>query len=100
MATTAIKSGTDSDKLVVNYDRHGDVLYISAGPPRPAEGEDYDNGIVLRYSMDGDIPCGVTAIGFKAYRWLDKLPEFVRIVSKHLSVAPRDVESAIKNTIH
>ena len=99
-AAKEIKTDNHGTGLVVNYDQMADVLYISSGPPRLAEGADNPNGVVLRYSTDDDMPCGVTAIGFKAYKWHERISEFVAIVSRHLSVTPNAVEAAIKHTLH
>ncbi|HEY5306254.1 MAG TPA: hypothetical protein VIJ52_06270, partial [Pseudolabrys sp.] len=61
----AIKERSTSIAPQVDFDRLADVLYISAGPPVPDEGEDRPSGIVLRYGMDTSAPTGVTVIGFQ-----------------------------------
>jgi len=37
------------EKIVLDYDKKGDVLYISFGPPRPADDSDVtDEGVIVR----------------------------------------------------
>jgi hypothetical protein len=77
------------------YDRAGDVLYVALGEPRPAEGEDRPNGIVLRYAMEDESPCGVTVIGYKRNGWQKKIARLSEIISAHLSIEPKEIASAI-----
>ena len=44
------------------YDRDRDVLYLSMGGPRPAEGVETPEGHILRYD-ESDVFCAVTLIG-------------------------------------
>jgi uncharacterized protein YuzE len=43
------------------YDPDADVLYLSIGPPREAEGEETPEGHFLRFDEHGEF-CGVTII--------------------------------------
>ena len=37
------------EKIVLNYDKKGDVLYINFGPPVPADDSDVtDEGVIVR----------------------------------------------------
>lgn len=51
-------------KLDIDYDKKGDVLYISFGKPRAADdGILLDNDVLLRYKKKE--LTGITVIGFK-----------------------------------
>lgn len=49
-----------------NYDEEADVLYLSVGEPRPAEGIDIGEGLVLRYDRGRKEVVGLTVIGLRA----------------------------------
>ena len=55
--------------LTADYDRDADVLYVAVEPIVAAEGEDAPRGVVLRYSIAKNVPCGITVIGYKRNRW-------------------------------
>ena len=48
------------------YDEEADVLYLSVGEPRPAEGIDIGEGVVLRYDEAHKEMVGLTVIGLRA----------------------------------
>jgi uncharacterized protein YuzE len=97
MATTIeITQGHKEPYLIADYDQQADVLYLSLGKPRPAEGEDYEDGIVLRYAISDNSPSGITVIGFKLYDWDKRLAEFITLASKQLSIKPALVKVAIR----
>ncbi len=50
-----------------DYDREGDVLYLHAGAPQQAEGEETPEGHILRYRPGTDRIVGLTVINA---RWL------------------------------
>jgi hypothetical protein len=83
------KSQTKAPQLTADYDTNADVLYVSDGKPRAAEGEDLPGGIVRRYALDDDCPCGVTIIGYRCNQWPKKVREFAEIIADHL---PADVD--------
>lgn len=56
------------------YDEESNVLYISAGKPRPAIGTDISDGVVDRYDNKKKEVVGLTIIGFRA-RTLQNLSE-------------------------
>lgn len=62
---TLIRHGS----YTVDYDRKGDVLYISHGDPRPSESESKDRGILVRYAFGEDSPSAITVIGFRKNHW-------------------------------
>lgn len=49
-----------------SYDEEADVLYISAGEPKPADSVDVEGGILVRYDRDRKHITGVTIIGLRA----------------------------------
>ena len=71
---------------MVDYDHVSDVLYITLGPPVPAEGEDRPRGIVLRFAMSNDAPVGVTVIGFSRNGWESRMSELAHIAANHLHI--------------
>lgn len=51
-------------KLVLNYDRDHDVLYVSLGAPKPSYADEEIDGILVRRTFDGDRLSGVTIMDF------------------------------------
>lgn len=49
-----------------DYDEEADVLYLSIGDPRPAEGVDIGEGVILRYDEAQKELVGLTLIGLRA----------------------------------
>lgn len=49
-----------------DYDEEADVLYLSVGAPKPAEGIDIGEGVILRYDDKSQEVVGLTLIGIKA----------------------------------
>lgn len=91
------KSRTKAPQLTFDYDRKADVLYVIEGEPRPAEGEDLPGGIVRRYALDGDSPCGVTVIGYRHNQWPRKPGELAAIIAEHLSTDVDQVEIRLRD---
>lgn len=52
------------EKIVTDYDKKGDVLYISFGPPVPADDSDVIDGDVIVRLKDGKI-VGLTILNAK-----------------------------------
>ena len=48
------------------YDRDGDVLYVSFGPPRPAVAISLEDWLLIRLIPSPPQICGLTIIGFKS----------------------------------
>jgi len=63
MATVKIPSNVYS---TIKYDREADVLYISFGKPRRAEGLDIGDGTILRIDPKTEEVVGITILNFKA----------------------------------
>ena len=86
-------------QLEADYDRASDVLYITLGKSRDGEGEMHPKGIMLRYSMDGDDPIGVTVVGVQHNEWQKHISELAVIVAKHVNVVANIAEKAIRQAI-
>ena len=86
------KSRTRAPRLTVDYDHKDDVLYVLNGKPRPAEGEDFPGGIVRRYAIDDNAPCGVTIIGYRRNQWPKKPREIAEVIANHLGADVDQVE--------
>lgn len=48
-----------------SYDGEADVLYVSPGEPKPAEGVDIGGGVIVRYDEESGEVVGVTVIGLR-----------------------------------
>jgi hypothetical protein len=57
-----------TEKLDVNHDPKGDVLYVSIGTPRPSYCEEPETGVLFRYAFDDGAFTGVTVLAFRQ-RW-------------------------------
>lgn len=49
-----------------NYDEEADILYISAGEPKPADSVDVEGGTLVRYDRDHKQIVGVTIVGLRS----------------------------------
>lgn len=49
-----------------DYDEDADVLYLSIGDPKSAEGIDIGEGMILRYDESRKEVVGLTIIGLRA----------------------------------
>ncbi len=52
------------ENLNWEYDKEADVLYISVGEPRPAEGIDIGKGVIVRIDPKTKEVVGLTIINF------------------------------------
>jgi uncharacterized protein YuzE len=62
----ALKILAGKPQLDWDYDEEADVLYISAGKPRPALGVDIGDGVIVRWDEQKREVVGVTIIGLRA----------------------------------
>ncbi|MBI5637563.1 MAG: DUF2283 domain-containing protein [Nitrospinae bacterium] len=62
----AIKILEGKPSLNWEYDEEADVLYISAGEPRPAVGKDIGEGVIVRYDEKAKEIVGITIVGIMA----------------------------------
>lgn len=75
-----------------NYDEANDVLYLSVGEPRKAEGEETPEGHVLRYSPGTDRVIGLTLLSPRHFLDRDgaltvSVPERVEMSAEDLAAA-------------
>ena len=61
MATLKIPERANS---IIHYDAEADVLYISFGEPKPAEGLDIGDGTILRVDPETEKIVGLTILDF------------------------------------
>lgn len=62
----AVKILEKPGPLEWDYDAEADVLYLSLGSPRAAEGVDVGEGVVLRYDPEQREVVGLTVVGLRA----------------------------------
>jgi uncharacterized protein YuzE len=70
----ALKLQERQSNLNWDYDAEADVLYISIGEPRVAEGIDIGEGIIVRVSPQNNEVVGLTIIGLSK-RVMEKMKE-------------------------
>lgn len=58
----ALKIFEKDENVNWNYDADADVLYISLGKPKKAEGIDIGNGVIMRVDPQSNEIVGVTII--------------------------------------
>jgi uncharacterized protein YuzE len=54
-------------ELILDYDREGDVLYASLGPPQYAVTDEVDEDILLRYCPPSRDVVGITLVNFRRH---------------------------------
>ena len=62
----AVKILEKPGPLEWDYDAEADVLYLSLGAPRAAEGVDVGEGVVVRYDPEHREVVGLTVVGIRA----------------------------------
>jgi len=78
------------------YDRDSDVLYLSVGEPRAAEGEETPEGHVLRYLPGTETIVGLTILG--AQRLLDRDGSLTVTIAQPVAASADDLASALGST--
>jgi uncharacterized protein YuzE len=63
---SAVRIPEKPGSLEWDYDAEADVLYLSLGTPREAEGVDVGEGVVLRYDPAQREVVGLTVLGLRA----------------------------------
>jgi len=58
----ALKMIEKKENIIWNYDAEADVLYISFGTPKKAEGIDIGNGIIMRIDPKNNEIVGMTVL--------------------------------------
>ena len=84
-------------RLVIDYDRDADVLYVNYGPSVPGYGDAGEDDMIFRYSEADDAPIGVTIIGFASVGWPSRRRRLYYIISKHLHLNETTVASAFSS---
>jgi len=65
MRQLAVNIPERSTSVTWDYDGDADVLYLSVGEPREAEGIEIGSGVVLRYDAARNEMVGLTVIGLR-----------------------------------
>lgn len=86
-----------SERLFLSYDNHADVLYVALGSPVPAETDEDDNGLLLRFAVSDGHPCGVTVLGFRKSHWDERVRQLSEAVASHLHLPPVEVQRELAN---
>jgi Protein of unknown function (DUF2283) len=82
--------------ITAKYDRHSDVLYIALDEPRPAVAEEGAEGLVYRFGMSDDRPCGVTVLSYRTL-WTGRDAELAERIAAFLRTRTEDVRAAISS---
>jgi uncharacterized protein YuzE len=83
-----------STELAVNYDSSADVLYLAVGSPVPADIDEDEEGLLVRFAKESGSPCGVTVLGF-ASQWDENRERLASLVGGHLHLPIKKVAAAI-----
>jgi len=79
----------------VRYDSAADVLYIAKGQPLPAETDEDEDGLLIRYATaDGHI-CGVTVMGFIEDHWNERVSRLADTVSGYFELPASSINKAL-----
>lgn len=79
--------------ITADYDAATGVLYLALGRPEPAEGELGNDGLLYRYAINGDRPCGVTVLDVG--QWIGRRNALASRVSEFLHIPADAVERAL-----
>jgi uncharacterized protein YuzE len=80
--------------LKADYDRRADVLYLYKDRPRPALTEEGADGLMLRFAIDDEKPCGITVLAYRR-NWLDHRDLLAEHVSKFLDIEQKVARSVL-----
>lgn len=86
------------EDVQASYDRDADMLYVSKNGPSHAVSEENEKGLLLRYTMDTDTPCGVTVISFRS-SWQLHQDELAQDVSAFLDIPFARVRSLLAGAL-
>jgi len=82
------------EDIRASYDRDADVLYVSKSEPVPALVEEEDDGLLFRYALSDDQPCGVTVMSFH-HLWHAHKAVLINRISEFLKVPHPVAERAV-----
>ncbi|MBU1261583.1 DUF2283 domain-containing protein [bacterium] len=68
----AVKILEDVKQVNWKYDEEADILYLSLGEPKKAEGIDVGQGVIVRYDEERKDVVGLTILGMRT-RLLESL---------------------------
>jgi uncharacterized protein YuzE len=88
---------TDIGSFYVAYDRGSDVLYISSRREPAARGEEAANGIVWRFSGDGEL-IGATILDFLDY-WIDRQSVLASELSQHFHIPELQAMDVVERAV-
>lgn len=77
-----------------DYDRHADVLYVALDRPRPATSEEGRDGLIYRFALDDERPCGVTVLGYRN-TWSERERELAEKIATFLKSEVKGIQQAI-----
>jgi uncharacterized protein YuzE len=83
------------DKIIVSYDKKGDVLYISSREEAATKGKTDSYGIVWRYGADGNL-IGATVMDFADY-WAGHHVTLERELSHMFGVPVAQIRVVLSN---
>ncbi|MBE0586546.1 MAG: DUF2283 domain-containing protein [Hydrogenophaga sp.] len=83
------------ESLSLRYDELADVLYVALGVPVPADTDEDDNGLLLRFALSDGHPCGVTVLGFREDRWNQRVGALSDVVATHLHIPKGEVQQVL-----
>ena len=78
----------------MSYDESADVLYISKSEPVPAVTDEGEDGLLLRYSVENEEPCGVTVVSFHKL-WSGHTGDLAEKVSTFLNISRELAERSL-----
>jgi|GEM_PF-1816856 len=87
-------------RMTADYDRNADVLYVHLGAGRPADVEERPEGVLLRFALDDDAPCGVTVMGVRKNGWLGRRSDLAALVADFLGESEDSIAAAITAALY
>ena len=85
---------TSGSDLALKYDQRADVLYVRVGEPVPADVDEDDAGLLVRFAKETGEACGVTVLGF-ASTWELEIDRLADLLEGHLHIPAGDVARAL-----
>ena len=86
-------------RVTADYDRNADVLYVHLGAARPADVEERPEGVLLRFALDDDAPCGVTVMGLRKNGWCGRRADLAVMIASFLGTPEDAAARAIADAL-
>lgn len=80
--------------IEANYDKQADVLYVALDQPRAAISEEGRDGLIYRFAMDNEQPCGITVTGYRDI-WSGKERDLAQKIGVFLCADTNEVRKVI-----